>query len=114
MNIKGVNATGKYVVLEGVECSEEQKEQKTAGGIIMMPTEQKSGTKINKVNHDGKIRVKLIVKSVGPDVDLSKYGFKIGDEVIANDLDLQTFGGDDGKIFAVCKADSVKCVIEAE
>ena len=88
MKIKEIKATGKYVVIKVKEVAM-SIETKTKSGIILQ-TENTDGQKINNKTNTGKVRGKFIIDSIGPDVDLDKMGFKIGDEVIINDYDDQT------------------------
>ena len=114
MVIKEINAVGEHVILKAIECEEQQEEHVTESGIIMLAEEQKSGQKVNKVNNNGKVRVKLIVHSIGPGVDAEKYNIKIGDEVICNDLDIQTLGDDEGTMFGITRAQSIRCVVKSD
>ena len=111
MKIKEIKATGKYVVIKVKEVAM-SIETKTKSGIILQ-TENTDGQKINNKTNTGKVRVKFIIDSIGPDVDLDKMGFKIGDEVIINDYDAQTIGDKDNT-YVLCKAESVKAVVVAE
>jgi co-chaperonin GroES (HSP10) len=110
--IKSVKATCNYIVLKAEEIKETVETKKTAGGLLLQ-TEVKTGQNINKANNNGKARVKLIVQDIGPDVEMDKLGYKIGDEVIINDYDAQTIG-DEENTFVLCKANSVKVVVETE
>ncbi len=111
MKIKEIKATGKYVVIKVKEVAM-SIETKTKSGIILQ-TENTDGQKINNKTNTGKVRGKFIIDSIGPDVDLDKMGFKIGDEVIINDYDAQTIGDKDNT-YVLCKAESVKAVVVAE
>ena len=111
MKIKEIKATGKYVVIKVKEVAM-CIETKTKSGIILQ-TENTDGQKINNKTNTGKVRGKFIIDSIGPDVDLDKMGFKIGDEVIINDYDAQTIGDKDNT-YVLCKAESVKAVVVAE
>lgn len=113
MKIKEIKAVGETVVLKAIPCEEKQEEKKTASGLILPAQEQKSGTKINDVN-GGKVRVKLVVHSIGDGVDKDKYKFNVGDEVICNDLDLQTVGDDSGEMYSLTRAVSIRAVIKPE
>lgn len=111
MKIKEIKATGKYVVIKVKEVAM-SVETKTKSGIILQ-TENTEGQKINNKTNTGKVRGIFIVDSIGPDVDLEKMGFKVGDEVILNDYDAQTIG-DENTTYVLCKAESVKAVVVAE
>ena len=111
MKIKEIKATGKYGVIKVKEVAM-SIETKTKSGIILQ-TENTDGQKINNKTNTGKVRGKFIIDSIGPDVDLDKMGFKIGDEVIINDYDAQTIGDKDNT-YVLCKAESVKAVVVAE
>lgn len=111
MNIESVKATGKYVSLKMIEIKNTVVETKTKTGIILQE-DVKVGQSVNNPNVGGKIRGYFVVESVGPDVDLDKYGFKIGDEVIFNDYDSQTIG-DSENTWVLCKADNIKAVVVA-
>lgn len=113
MKIKEIKAIGNYVVLEAVPIKE-KKEVKTAAGIIIPGKEDEYGTNINNATNTGKVKSKLVVKSIGSDVDLTKYNLKIGDEVYADNYDLQTIGDSDGKLYSLVKVTSIKCVITSE
>jgi co-chaperonin GroES (HSP10) len=110
-----VRATGEYVVLKA-EVATEEKEVKTETGLILDGSsaaikENQSGQRINSKN--GKIRVKPpVIWSIGPEVDLAKYGFSLGDSVIINDYDAHSFYDDEGTIYIVCKASNIQCVIK--
>lgn len=110
--IKTVRATCNYIVLEAKEIKETITTAKTEGGLLLQ-TEVKTGQNINKVNAAGKGRFKLIVHDIGPDVEIDKLGYKVGDEVIVNDYDVQTIGDEDST-YVLCKANSVKAVVETE
>ena len=112
MKIKEIKATGKYVVLK-VEEVATTVEKVTESGIIIQ-TENTDGQKINSKSGNGeKIRGITVVHSIGPDVDLSKFGFAVGDEVIYNDYDAQVCGDADDT-YVLCKAESIKAVVTAE
>lgn len=111
MKIKEIKATGKYIVIRVKEVAM-SVETKTKSGIILQ-SENTDGQKINNKQGNGKTRGIFIVDSIGPDVDLEKVGFKVGDEVVINDYDAQTVGDED-TTFVLCKADSVKAVVKAE
>ena len=112
MKIKEIKATGKFVVCK-VEEVKSTVETVTESGIILQ-SENTDGQKINsKAGNGEKIRGVFIINSIGPDVELSKYGFAIGDEVVLNDYDCQVIGDKD-TTFVLCKADSVKAVITSE
>lgn len=111
MKIKEIKATGKYVVIKVKEIAM-SVETKTKSGIILQQ-ENTDGQKINAKNNNGKVRGIFIVDSVGPDVDLSKHGFKVGDEVVINDYDAQTIG-DPQSTYVLCKAESIKAVVLSE
>lgn len=110
--LKSVVATCNYIVLEAREIKETVETKKTAGGLLLQK-EVKTGQNINKTNNAGKGRFKLIVHSIGPDIEIDKLGYKVGDEVIINDYDAQTIGDDDST-FVLCKANSVKAVVTTE
>ena len=112
MKIKEIKATGKFVVCK-VEEVKSTVETVTESGIILQ-TENTDGQKVNsKAGNGEKISGVFIINSIGPDVELSKYGFAIGDEVVLNDYDCQTIGDQDST-YVLCKADSVKAVVKAE
>lgn len=111
MNIESVKATGKYVSLKMNEIKDTVVETKTKSGIILQE-DVKVGQNVNNPNAGGKTRGYFVVESIGPDVDLDKYGFKIGDEVIFNDYDAQTMG-DSENTWVLCKADNIKAVVVA-
>lgn len=113
MVLKEVKAVGNNVVLKAIKSEIKIEEKKTASGIILPGEEQKSGTKINDVN-GGKVRVKLVVHSIGDAVDREKYKFEVGDEVVCNDLDLQTIGDEEGNIYSLTRDVSVRCVVKSE
>ena len=113
MNIKEIKAVGNHVILKAIPCEEKQEEKRTASGIILMEEEQKSGQKINNVN-GGKLRVKFVVHSIGDAVDREKYKFNIGDEVICNDMDLQTIADDSGAIYSLTRDVSIRAIVEQE
>lgn len=111
MKINNIKAIGNFVVLKAVPI-EEKKEKKTDAGIILPEQEEKYGTKVNNATSDGKIKAKLVVESIGSDIDKAKYDIKVGDEVICDNYDLQTIGDDD-ETYCLCKITSVKCVISS-
>lgn len=110
MNYKAV---GNYVVLRAVE--ETAAEDKlTENGVIIpaMFNEKTTGQIINNPNKDGKIRVRFYIDSIGSGVDKDCYSINIGDEVIVNDYDVQTQGGDNDEVYGLCKVESIKAVVE--
>lgn len=113
MKIKDIKAVGNYVVLEAIPIVE-KKETKTEAGIIIPGKEEEYGTNINNATNTGKVKSKLVVKSIGSDVDLTKYDIKIGDEVYADNYDLQTIGDSEGKLYSLVKVTSIKCIINSE
>lgn len=113
MKITDIKAIGNYVVLEAIPI-QEKKETKTKAGIIIPGKEEEYGTNINNATNTGKVKSKLVVKSIGSDVDKTKYDLKIGDEVYADNYDLQTIGDSEGHIYSLVKITSIKCVIKSE
>lgn len=112
MKIKSIKATGDYVVLKVVKTKIEDT-KKTKSGIIL-PNQPNAAAETN-VNGE-RVVAAFYVDSIGPVVDITKYGFKKGDEVIANQYDLQYMGtpDDEDSLYALCKAESIKCVVESE
>lgn len=111
--IDKIEATGKYVVLKCVRIVEKTSNLiKTPGGIIIPGQENATnGQEVTKSSGD-KTKVDMYVHSIGPLVEGDKYGFKVGDIVIANNYDLQFVGPNDDVFYALTQADSIKCVYE--
>ena len=106
-----IKAIGEHVVLRVEKVVEEKKEKVTDSGFILPAEETIFGSKINKPNYNGKERTRLFVLSIGDNVDKEKYKIEVGDEVICNDLDVQSFG-DDENDYAVTRAQSIRCVVK--
>lgn len=110
---KRIEATGKYVVLRCERVCEKQVEIVSAGGIIIPGQEnQQTGKEVARGGAGEKVKVDMFIESIGPLVENDKYGFKVGELVIANNYDLQFFGARDDVFYACTQADSIKCVIE--
>jgi co-chaperonin GroES (HSP10) len=108
MKFKNIEACGDYVVLKIVR-TEEKKETKTKSGIIL-PNKENEATKTN-VNGE-RITASFFIEKIGPLVDANKYGFKVGDCCLPNNYDCQYIGDDEGNMYALCKAESIKCIVE--
>lgn len=108
---KRIEATGKYIVLKCVKIVEKESLIKTAGGLYLPGQEKKDTGREANVGGE-KTKVNMFVDSIGPSVEIEKYGFKVGDCVIANNYDLQFVGKGDDIFYALTQADSIKCVIE--
>ena len=110
---KRIEATGKYVVLRCERVCEKQVEIVSAGGIILPDQEnQQTGKEVARGRAGEKVKVDMFIESIGPLVENDKYGFKVGEQVIANNYDLQFVGARDDVFYACTQADSIKCVIE--
>lgn len=111
MKIEKIKAIGNFVVLKAITLND-KKEKKTNAGIILPEQEEKYGTNVNNATSNGKLKVKLIVESIGGEVDKAKYDLNVGDEVICDNYDLQTIG-DDNTTYCLCKITSIKCVVSS-
>lgn len=115
MEIKTVKASGNFVILEVKIQELKQEEKKLDSGIILPASVNKQKKNGQDVQIEGQRQtVAIYVYDIGPGVDLGKNIFRKGDEVFVNNYDLQTFGDDTDKLFAVCDASSIKAVIEAD
>ncbi len=92
-----VKATGNYVVLkfESVERELFRKQ-----GKIFVP------------NSNEKETYKPTIYSIGPEV--KDPSFKIGDEVVFNQYDMNKFGDDTGQIYGVVQAHNIMAVLETK
>ena len=97
--MKNMKVCGEYVLIEFVKMKDELK--KTKGGILLPEV----GVE-NKAKHEARIR------TVGPLVDLKKWGFKIGDKVVYGDYDMQKFGDENDLLLGVTRPDNIKVVYE--
>lgn len=117
MKIKDFKATGQYVVLKAVPV-EEETEVTTEGGIILSAEAAGKSNEGQKINAGGgKVRIKQpVVYSIGPKVNKEEMGFDIGDTVVYNDYDAQTFQPDADKeeYYILCKDVNIKAVIKTE
>ena len=110
---KRIEATGKYVVLRCERVLRKKTEIVSAGGIIIPGQENaQTGREVARGGAGEKTVVDMFVESIGPLVENDKYGFKVGEQVIANNYDLQFVGERDDVFYALTQADSIKCVIE--
>ena len=101
------------MVLRCERVCEKQVEIVSAGGIILPGQEnQQTGKEVARGGAGEKVKVDMFIESIGPLVENDKYGFKVGELVIANNYDLQFFGARDDVFYACTQADSIKCVIE--
>lgn len=107
MVIEKIEATGKYVVLKGV--LQQTKNVENDNGVVDV-SQQTAATVKNTAGES----YSLIVDSVGSLVELDKYNFKVGDEVIPNNYDLQWTEDDAHNVYAMCQAESIKAVVTAK
>lgn len=103
--IKSVKATGEWVICEAREVGKPE-EKKTKSGIVM-PGKQ-GGQSVN--TNAGKKSCDLFVLDIGPQVPKEKINYKVGDDVIVDNYDMQQFGDDD-KDFIICHYTKIKAVI---
>lgn len=106
--IKEIGACGEWIVAEARKVEAEEK--KTESGLIL-PGKQANGQNMNNPNSMGKVTVDFYIYSIGNKVP-EDIGYKVGDMVILNDYDVQSFSDGKDKIFCVCHYKNVKCVIK--
>lgn len=111
MEIKNIKACGDYVIIKVVKI-EKKEDNKTKSGIILLNKEENENTKTN-INGE-RVTAVFYVNEIGPLVNKDTCGFKVGDEVVVNGYDTQYVGDDKDNLFAICKAESIKCVVESE
>ena len=111
MKIEEIKATGEWVVLKAVKVTEEApKVIKNEKGIITPGNP--NGAKGQNVNgNTGKVTVDLFIHDIGPEAK-DKCGFKVGDCVLCDAYDMQTFGDDEEQMFGICHYSKVKAVLK--
>lgn len=113
MKIKNIKAVGEWVVIEARKSEIKNEEKKTSSGIILPGQKKAAGTDVN--TSEGKETVRLYIYDIGPDV--KNPSFKVGDEVIVDNYDIQVFsGGDDvdAPLYCLTHNSKIKCVVESE
>ena len=111
MKIEEIKATNEWVVLKAVEVVEAApKVIKNEKGIIT-PGNPSGAVGQNVNSNTGKVTVDLFIYDIGPKVP-SDVTFKVGDCVLCDAYDMQTFEDDERQMFAICHYSKVKAILK--
>ena len=100
--LKNIKPCGEMVVIKFYEVKQEIF-NRSEGGILTFNADTK----------DEKKKYYAVVETIGPDVDLNKITYKVGDRVFYNEYDCKTFG-DNFNTYGILKASGIWATYEED